>query len=296
MRSLRVFDTVQALDSSEILPESVPGKNGGLVVVSQSGETKDTYRALKVAETLGLPRLSVVNQVGSLIARTAGCGVYLNAGREHAVASTKAFTTQVTALALVALWWAQNRPERAYEKNRKDLLESLHRLPIYAGMALQTQPQMNQIAQKLLAQKTRDMFVLGKGYGEPIAYEGALKIKEISYVHAEGFCGGALKHGPFALLEKGTPVILLIFDDQDAELMKIAAEEVRARGAYNIVITDNPKLVQGIADEIIRIPSNGPLTALVATIPLQLLAYEMSVGKGIDPDKPKKLAKAVTVD
>jgi len=150
------------------------------------------------------------------------------------------------------------------------------------------------ISEKL--KNVNHMFVLGKGYAEPIAYEGALKIKEISYVHAEGFSGGALKHGPFALLEKGTPVILMILNDQHAELMRIAAQEVKARGSYNIVITDKPKLAEGVSDDVIVIPSNGPLTALLATIPLQLLAYEMSLKRGINPDKPRHLAKAVTVD
>jgi len=161
-------------------------------------------------------------------------------------------------------------------------------------VALQTHNRCKEIAQKL--KNVDHLFVLGKGYAEPIAREGALKIKEITYIHAEGYGGGALKHGPFALLDNGTPVILLILDDQHAELMKIAAQEVKARGTYNIVITDKPQLVQDVADDIIKIPSNGPMTALLGVIPLQLLAYELSVARGIDPDKPKNLAKAVTVD
>jgi len=147
------------------------------------------------------------------------------------------------------------------------------------------------------------MFVLGRGYGEPIAMEGALKIKEITYLHAEGYSGGALKHGPFALIEdgkskglkRGTPILMLILDDANAQLMRTAAEEVRARGAYTIVITDNKKLAEGISDDTIIIPSNGPLTALLAVLPIQLIAYELAIAKGIDPDKPKNLAKAVTV-
>lgn len=140
------------------------------------------------------------------------------------------------------------------------------------------------------------MFVLGKGYSMPIAMEAALKIKEITYVHAEGYGGGALKHGPFALLEDNLPVVMIIPDDEHAELMRIAAAQVKGRGAYTIVITDRPELAEGVADEVVSIPSNGPLTALLAVVPLQLLAYELSVAKGIDPDKPKNLAKAVTVD
>jgi len=306
MRSLKCFDTIQCMDASETIPDSLPPQEGGMLVISQSGETKDTHRALMHAEDMLLPRFSIINQVGSLIARSTKCGVYINAGREHAVASTKAFTTQVAALALVAGWFSQNRLAAAganvsstlsphlSDQSRAELLESLHRLPTYTGMTLRTHQKCKQLAQKL--KDSRDMFILGKGFAEPIAYEGALKIKEISYIHAEGFSGGALKHGPFALIDKGTPIIHLILDDQNAELMRIAAQEVKARGAYNIVITDNPKLARDISDEVITIPSNGPLTALLAVIPLQLLAYEISVAKGINPDKPRHLAKAVTVD
>jgi len=179
-------------------------------------------------------------------------------------------------------------------QTRHELIDSLHRLPLYVGMALQTHGHCKELAEKL---KNREhLFILGKGYAEPIAREGALKVKEITYIHAEGYGGGALKHGPFALLTNGTPVILLIFDDEHAELMKIAAQEVRARGTYNIVITDKPSLVKDVADDIIQVPSNGPMTALLGVIPLQLLAYELAVARGIDPDKPRNLAKAVTVD
>ena len=242
-----------------------------------------------------IPTFSVVNQVGSLISRTTNCGVYLNAGREHAVASTKAFTTQVTALALVAGWFSQNRVSHCRNPKRDQLVEALHRLPIYAGMALKSYDQVKDIAQTLKDQQ--HMFILGKGFGEPIAREGALKIKEIAYIHAEGYSGGALKHGPFALLDNGTPVVLLIFNDRHGELMKTAAHEVRARGAYTIVITDKPvSEVEKLADQVITVPSNGPLTALLATVPLQILAYEISIAKGINPDKPRHLAKAVTTD
>eukprot|EP01006_Ploeotia_vitrea_P031171 TRINITY_DN63464_c0_g1_i1.p1 TRINITY_DN63464_c0_g1~~TRINITY_DN63464_c0_g1_i1.p1 ORF type:complete len:711 (-),score=414.30 TRINITY_DN63464_c0_g1_i1:146-2278(-) len=293
MRSLDSFDTVQTIDASEVQDHSLPKNQGGLLVVSQSGETKDVHRTLTSATKMGVPRFSVVNAVGSLIARTTKCGVYLNAGRENAVASTKAFTTQVTALALIAGWFAQERGV-ASEQTRGDLLNALHRLPTYLGMTLRTRDQMSAIAEKL---KDRDhMFILGKGFAMPIALEASLKVKEITYIHAEGYGGGALKHGPFALLDNGTPVVLVIPDDQHAELMRIAAAQVRARGAYTVIVTDKPELATGIADEVVSIPSNGPLTALLAVVPLQLLAYELALKRGIDPDKPRHLAKAVTVD
>ena len=295
MRSLDAFNTVQCVDAAEFNRDFVPGDDGGILAISQSGETKDVMRALRVAESSGIPRFSVVNSVGSLIARTTSCGVYMHAGRENAVASTKAFTGSVTCLALMAGWFAQNRTTNTinYQK-RKELVDSLHRLPTYMGMCMPLRAQMRTLAERI--QDKNHLFVLGKGLGQPIAREGALKIKEISYIHAEGFGGGSLKHGPFALLDKGTPVIFLVFDDQHAQSMRIAAQEVKARGAYNICITDRPALCRGIADEVVAIPSNGLLTSLLAVVPMQFLAYELSLLRGVDPDKPRHLAKAVTVD
>lgn len=140
------------------------------------------------------------------------------------------------------------------------------------------------------------MFVLGKGFAEPVAMEGALKIKEITYIHAEGYSGGALKHGPFALLEEGTPIVMVILDDEHALKMRIACEQVEARGADTIIITNKRHLADGLKGEVIKVPDNGALTALLATIPLQLLAYELAVARGVDPDKPRHLAKSVTTD
>ena len=321
LKSLKCFDTVQCIDAAEVTAESFPAFDAGLCVTSQSGETKDTHRSLVQASDQLIPAFSVVNQVGSLIARSTNCGVYLNAGREHAVASTKAFTTQVTAMALIAGWFAQNRHNAVgsslpqpvgddhkqksgsgglvHSQRRQELIESIHRLPIYTGMTLLTRPQCAQLAQRLVDEKQEHMFILGKGFAESIAREGALKIKEITYVHAEGFSGGALKHGPFALLQENTPVVCIVLNDQHADLMRIAAIETRARGAHTIVITDKKSLSDGLVsspDDVIVIPHNGPLSALLAVVPLQLLAYEMAVKKGINPDKPKNLAKAVTVD
>lgn len=302
MRSLNSFDTVSTEDASECASDRLPKKEGGLLVVSQSGETKDVHRVLKCAEEMPteIPTFSVVNTVGSLIARSTKCGVYLNAGRENAVASTKAFVTQVTVMGLIASWFAQNRADGNRAK-MDELIQCMHRLPIAIGMALRSRELCARIAEKLM--RSEHLFVLGRGYGEPIAYEGALKIKEITYLHAEGYPGGALKHGPFALIENekdgkfgATPIILIVLDDEHAQHMKTCAEEVRARGAYTIVITDNPKMCENIADTIIPIPTNGPMTALLASIPLQLIAYELAVRKGINPDVPRNLAKAVTVD
>lgn len=295
--------------------------------MSQSGETKDVHRAVKIGEEMGVPCISVVNVVGSLIARSTGLGVYLNAGRENAVASTKAFTTQVTVLSLVALWFRQHKEENeklVESALKRELLDALQRLPISFGMAMRSRDRCKEIAAELVNKNT--MFVLGKGYAEPIAMEGALKIKEMAYVHAEGYSGGALKHGPFALIEgqegrEGqTPVIIIILDDDHATHMRTAAEEVKARGAKVYVITDNARLARGIDPNPIVIPNNGPLSALIAVLPLQvildmshsnniidclttnfgfylqLIAYELAVQKGLNPDAPRNLAKAVTTD
>ncbi len=292
MRAMKAFDTVQVVDASELTFHHFAPEGAGLLVISQSGETKDVHRALMLAEKRNVPVFSVVNAVGSLIARTTQCGVYLNAGREFGVASTKAFVTQVTALELVAAWFAERRG--AEEGRRRKVIEDLHRLPTNIGLALQSRDRYRAIAETLRG--AAHCFILGKGAAEPIAHEAALKIKEITYIHAEGYAAGALKHGPFALIEHGTPVFLIIIDDNHAGLMRTAAEEVRARGARTIVVTDKPALAEGVADATIVIPHDGVLTPLLAVVPFQCIAYELAVMKGLNPDKPRNLAKAVTVD
>lgn len=311
MRSLRSFETIQIIDAAELTESDLPSTNAGLLVISQSGETKDVHRALQVAMNKGLPVISVVNVVGSLIARSTGVGVYVNAGRENAVASTKAFTCQVTVLALIALWFSKLHSEgdrrgreefiggRSREMQRS-LSESLHRLPTNVGMLLRSNvhDQVKAIAKNLADRKVQHMFVLGKGPAMPIALEGALKIKEISYIHAEGYPGGALKHGPFALIEEGMPIIFVILDDENAHKMVTAVEEVRARGAHTITVTNAVNLFKGRKNmgDVIQVPSNGPMTSILCVIPLQLLAYELSILRGINPDRPRHLAKTVTVD
>lgn len=294
-RYLRAVATVRAIDSAECTHEDFPPAHGGLLALSQSGETKDVHRALLLAAELGVPVFSIVNKVRSMIARFTNCGVYVNAGREHAVASTKAFTCQVMALSLTAVWFAQQRDHESDRRRR--LIEALHRASTCTGMVLRRQhPLCRQIAARI--QHATSLFVLGRGFAEPIAREGALKIKEISYIHAEGYPGGALKHGPFALIDEGTPIFLVCPDDQHLPFMQNVAAQVHARHAYVVVITDAPEHPgwEGIYHTIIPIPSNGVLTALLAVIPLQLIAYELSILKKIDPDHPRALAKTVTVD
>ncbi|EAK88288.1 glucosamine-fructose-6-phosphate aminotransferase [Cryptosporidium parvum Iowa II] len=294
MEHISGFNTVSAKDASEIFVTGFPREHAGAIAISQSGETADTVKAINIADKLGIPKISVVNVVGSMLARTTGCGVYLNAGREVAVASTKAFSTQVLVLSLIAAWFAQNR-DSVISQRCQELLEAIHRVPISVGVSLQAKDQCEQIAEMI--KDNNSIFVLGKGYGYPVALEGALKIKEISYIHSEGYSAGALKHGPFALIDKDsqTPVILVILSDENQSLMMNVAQQVKARGARVICITDDENLCKDIDCEKVLIPSNGPLTALNAVIPLQLIAYYLAIKRGINPDKPRGLAKAVTV-
>ena len=308
MKHLGSFDTVYSLDAAETHLTDFPcpgnSKETGVIVVSQSGETKDVVRVVNTAMKKGITTMSVVNAVGSYIARTTKMGVYCNAGRENAVASTKAFTTQVTVLALIALWFKQTRDSLMGVQQSMDsvrLKDALMRLPITFGMALKTRDQCKEVAERLNSKE--HCFILGKGYAEPVAYEGALKIKEMCYLHAEGYSGGALKHGPFALIENNetgkfgaTPIIMIILDDEHAHHMRTAAEEVKARGAEIIIITDKASLAEDLDPNPIVVPSNGPLTALGTVLPLQLIAYELAMLRGINPDTPRNLAKAVTVD
>uniref|UniRef100_A0A0G4HC19 Glutamine--fructose-6-phosphate aminotransferase [isomerizing] n=1 Tax=Chromera velia CCMP2878 TaxID=1169474 RepID=A0A0G4HC19_9ALVE len=297
MQWLGCLDVVRVIDASECDMNCFPKTGGGLLLLSQSGETLDVIRAAALAEQANVKTFSVVNVVGSALAQKTGCGVYLNAGREVAVASTKAFTSQVTVLTLIAAWFAQMHAESSHMDRRAQLMDSVHRLPVYAGMTVHCEEQALRLAERIKNAST--MFVLGKGFAWPVALEGALKIKEISYIHAEGFPGGALKHGPFALIDEKarTPVILIVLSDEHTALMRNAAEQVKARGAHLIVITDNAELVSDLVspEDIFVIPSNGPLTALLAAIPLQLLAYHLAVLKGNNPDYPRGLAKTVTV-
>jgi len=221
------------------------------------------------------------------------------------VASTKAFTAQVAVLTLIALWFRELKDRvngiTEHSVEAQLLKESLMRLPICCGMALKNRDQCREVAERLNGKD--HCFILGKGYGEPVAYEASLKLKEMCYLHAEGYSGGALKHGPFALIESdengklgATPIIMLVLDDMHAHHMRTAAEEVKARGADIIIITDKPELADGLDPNPIVIPSNGPMTALGAILPIQLIAYELAMLRGINPDTPRNLAKAVTVD
>lgn len=295
---LQSLNSVQVLDASEFTLKDIPRpyEEVGILVLSQSGETRDVKNAMQIADDAGIFTFSIVNVVGSMIATQAACGIYLNAGREVAVASTKSFTSQVLALSLIAIWYAENNSTT--KQKRYQFIKSIRNLPTDASDLLETIEQQCIPVVNYLT-KHNSIFILGRDLSEPVAYEGALKIKEISYLHAEGFPGGKLKHGPFALIEKGTPIIILVLDDEYLNKMKSAIMEVKARGAEVIIITNlavGQKNLDKLSNYIIQIPKNKIFSSLLSVIPLQYLAYLLSLKFGYNPDYPRNLAKCVTVD
>lgn len=295
-QTLSGFTTIRAIDASEFTLLDLPDRNVGVLMLSQSGETRDLVHCLEIIRE-NRPEVtifSIVNVVESIIAREADCGIYLNAGREVGVASTKSFTNQLVVLILLAVWFSQNRNKN--HNLRSKIISSLRNLQdLITDTLNQIQTPCNQIIDRLA--KHQHLFVLGRDKGYPIALEGALKIKEISYIHAEAYPGGGLKHGPLALISQGTPVIVVrIGDSELKEKLDIAAEETKSRGAYLVSISNQLCANRGIYDSEILIADDQHLSPLLAVIPLQYLAYLLSLKLGQNPDYPRNLAKCVTVD
>jgi glucosamine--fructose-6-phosphate aminotransferase (isomerizing) len=240
------------------------------------------------------PIMSIVNAVGSLIARESLCGIYMNAGREVGVASTKSFTSQLIALGLYAIWFAQQKHKG--QKLRIHYIKDVQKLSLDVEQVLHSCVSIVRVlAEQLVPTKT--MLLLGRGSMKFIADEGALKIKEICYIHAEGYAGGSLKHGPFAMLDKDTVVILVAPVDEHFQKMMNAAEEIAARHARILLITTPLiKCKKDLFESIITVPLNTSFQGVLSIIPIQLLAYEIAVRKGYNPDFPRNLAKVVTVD
>jgi glucosamine--fructose-6-phosphate aminotransferase (isomerizing) len=267
-----------------------------VIPISQSGETADTIAALKHAMDGGAKSLAVCNVHESTIARLADHVLYTHAGPEIGVASTKAFTTQVAALYLIALKLAAIRGTMSAPQLREAARE-LRRLPRLVEQALGLWSHVEAIARRRM--HARDFLFLGRGYGFPVALEGALKLKEISYIHAEGYPAGEMKHGPIALIDENVPVVIVANQKSVYAKLVSNAEEARARGGVVIaVVEENDTEAERFADEIIRVPEigNEALSAVLATIPLQMLAYHVATLKGTDVDQPRNLAKSVTVE
>jgi len=266
-----------------------------LVAISQSGETADTLAALREAKRKGAMTLAICNVVESSLAREADHVIYTHAGPEIGVASTKAFTTQLVILFLLALRMGRELGVLSSEKG-KTLIEELVRVPHLMEEMLKTSPDVAKIARKYL--HARDFLYLGRGINYPIALEGALKLKEISYVHAEGYPAGEMKHGPIALIDREMPVIVLATRNDVYEKVISNIEEVRAREGKIIALASasDREIVKKV-DDVIAIPETLPsLTPILLTPPLQLLAYYMADFKGTDVDQPRNLAKSVTVE
>ena len=270
-----------------------------VVSISQSGETMDTLMAVKHASELGAMTLSICNTHGSTIPRESDAVLYTHAGPEIAVASTKAFLAQITACYVLGLYLAQLRGE-TYADDAKAVMAELHEIPAKIEDLLGRMDRVVEMANFMA--DTRSVLFLGRNVGYPVAMEGALKLKELAYIHAEGFAAGELKHGPIALIEAGQPVFVVVPSPQTPhELHKKVVsniQEIRARGALTIVIAhDGDEDVEPFASEVIRIPTCSPLLApLLAVVPLQVFALHLSTAKGLDVDQPRNLAKSVTVE
>jgi glucosamine--fructose-6-phosphate aminotransferase (isomerizing) len=266
-----------------------------LLVVSQSGETADTLAAVEAGRERGTPVLAVCNVVDSSIARRANAVLYTHAGPEISVASTKAFTTQLTALYLLALHLGRRRGHVDTDRGRQ-LLSDLVALPALVKEALSREKHIERVAKRY--GQAQDFLYLGRGINYPVALEGALKLKEISYIHAEGYPAGEMKHGPIALINEEMPVVVLIPHDAVFQKTLSNLKEVESRGGRIIVVTDAKTTdLEDVAWDVLEVPAtNQLLTPILLTLPLQLLAYHVAVYRGTDVDQPRNLAKSVTVE
>lgn len=274
--------------------KQLPQKNSAVLAVTQSGETADTLATIRLAKQLGLLSLGMVNVVGSTIARETDAGTYNHAGPEVAVASTKAFLSQITLFVLFTLLLGRERGMSLEEG--KEIAEGLEKLPKIIEEYLSDVSHIERVAKKYTSY--RDAMFIGRKFHTPIAYEGSLKLKEVSYIHAEAYAGGELKHGSIAMLDENFPVVAIAPVDDVYEKMVSNIEEVRARKAPVLLITtDDNVAASEIADEVIFVPKVHPiLQPIITTIPLQLLAYHIGVAKGLNVDRPRNLAKSVTVE
>jgi glucosamine--fructose-6-phosphate aminotransferase (isomerizing) len=281
--------------ASELRYRNPPLDNSTLLfAITQSGETADTLAALRELKRKGHPTLAICNVVGSSIAQEADGGIYLHAGPEIGVASTKAFTSQVAALVMLALYLGRLR-DLSFARGQQ-IIEQLRQLPDKVGEALESNAVVRQIAAKYC--HAQNFLYLGRQYNFPVALEGALKLKEISYIHAEGYPAAEMKHGPIALVDEHTPSVFVIPQGQVYDKVMANLEEIKARGGPVIAVTcEREGRVAELADDVIYIPPvDDFLQPIITVIPLQLLAYHIAVLRGCDVDKPRNLAKSVTVE
>lgn len=287
------LSTVQTFDASEFSEIDLP-KQGKILCIlcSQSGETRDLIKCIDICRANNCILLGVVNTVGSYIAQNVDCGVYMNAGREVAVASTKSFTSTTIILSLIGMWF------REKHLNLR-IINTLRNLPNTIEKLLEDnvfREQCNNIAEYIVTNKIHSIFILGKEKLYPIAREGSLKIKEITYIHAEGYCAGSLKHGPFALLDNKT-VSLLLIDDKNKSCLLSTYHEIVSRNTTCYIITDSIQKhdINGV-NNILSLPKLEHYQEIIFAVTLQYLSYLISIKRNIDPDIPRNLAKVVTVE
>jgi len=273
----------------------VINKDDVIIAISQSGETADTLVAIENAKSKGAIILGVVNVVGSSIARTSHGGAYTHAGPEIGVASTKAFTAQLAVLTMIALKIAHDKGTIGQERYMH-LLNELYQIPDKVALVLKSKDQIKKIAEKYM--DARDFLYLGRGYNFPVALEGALKLKEISYIHAEGYPAAEMKHGPIALVEESLPVVFVATKDAYHEKIISNMQEIKARkGKVIAVVTEGDETALSLCNDVMIVPEADEIVApMLSVVPLQLLAYYIGIAKGYDVDKPRNLAKSVTVE
>lgn len=266
-----------------------------VIAISQSGETADTFAALKLAKEKGAFVYGICNAIGSSIARATDTGSYIHVGPEIGVASTKAFTGQVTVLSMLALALAKEKGTISSDDYMK-IVQELHEIPEKMKQVLKQNNRMADLSRMFTY--ARNFLYLGRGYSYPVALEGALKLKEISYIHAEGYPAAEMKHGPIALIDSDMPVVVIATHNAMYEKVLSNIQEVKARkGKVIALVTEGDDTISRIADEVIELPKTIEcLEPLLATIPLQLLAYHIAVCKGKNVDQPRNLAKSVTVE
>jgi len=271
-------------------------KKGDFVIaISQSGETADTLAAVKMAREKGAKVIGICNVVGSSIPRETDAGVYTHAGPEIGVASTKAFTTQVLVLAMMAFEIGHNKGTIS-DSSYKELITELSSIPVKIENALKVNDQALELAK--IFQNTHNALYLGRGYLFPVALEGALKLKEISYIHAEGYPAAEMKHGPIALIDENMPVVVVATKDDTYEKIVSNIQEIKARkGNVIAIVTEGDEIISKMADYVLEVPETFPIfSGLLAVIPLQLFSYHIAVLRGCNVDQPRNLAKSVTVE
>jgi len=269
-------------------------ENSAMLAVSQSGETADTLAALEEVKRKGVFTLGIVNVVGSTIARAVDAGVYNHAGPEIGVASTKAFLSQMEVLALVSLFLARQR-RMSFDEGRR-ISEEILRLPDYVKTIFSQEEKIKYLAYKYASYD--NFLYIGRKYQMPIAYEGALKLKEISYIHAEGYGAGEMKHGPIAMINENFPTFAISLFGSVYEKIISNMEEIKARGGPLLALaTEGDKRVMDLTEDVVYMPSiSEPLAPIISVVPFQLFAYYIGVAKGYNVDKPRNLAKSVTVE